>query len=221
MISKRIKVLSSFISANDIVLDVGCDHGYLSIYLKENNLCKDVYASDVLESALSVARKNIKERNLDIKTFISNGFNEIDVVFNTAVVAGMGGQVIADIIEHPFAKTKLVLQPMKDSDILFEKLCLSGFKIEKEVIVREGGRFYEIILACPGTEKPFDFSLPKMDVLLKNEDALLFLKHKKTVLQKALKGSQNAVSEEGKLRLNELNEKIKMIDEVIVNAYGK
>ena len=50
MNSDRIKALADDISKKDTVLDVGCDHGYLSIYLKTNNLCKEVYASDIKES---------------------------------------------------------------------------------------------------------------------------------------------------------------------------
>lgn len=222
MLTPRMKAIASLLGSNDTVADIGCDHGKLSAYLIKNGLANKVFATDISLLSLEKAKKlKEKEKLNNISFYLGDGFSCLSEKPDAAVIAGMGGQVIAQIIEHPFAKTKLVLQPMKDSDILFKKLCLSGFKIENEVVVREGGRFYEIILACPGTEEPFDYSLPKMDVLIKNEDALLFLEHKKSVLQKALKGSQNAVSEEGKLRLNELNEKIKMIDEVIINAYGK
>ena len=71
MVSDRLLALANDISKKDTVLDVGCDHGYLSIYLKENNLCKEVYACDISESALNVARKNFKKSNLDIKNIIA------------------------------------------------------------------------------------------------------------------------------------------------------
>ncbi len=222
MLTPRMNAIVSLLGTNDTVADIGCDHGKLSAYLIKNGFANKVFATDISLLSLEKAKKlKEKEKLNNISFYLGDGFSCLYEKPDAAVIAGMGGQVIADIIEHSFAKTKLVLQPMKDSDILFQKLYLLGFKIEKEVIVREGGRFYEIILAQPGTEEPFDYSLPKMDRLLKNEDALLFLKHKKSVLQKALQGSQKAISEEGKIRLNQLEDKIKMIDEVIKNAYGK
>ena len=35
-ISKRLKSIVSFVDKDDSVVDVGCDHGLLSIYLVEN-----------------------------------------------------------------------------------------------------------------------------------------------------------------------------------------
>ena len=50
-LSKRLRSLISFVSNEDSLVDVGCDHGYLSIYLKENNLCKSVICSDINNNA--------------------------------------------------------------------------------------------------------------------------------------------------------------------------
>ena len=99
MNSERIKALASFINKEDIVLDVGCDHGYLSIYLKQNNLCGRVYASDISALALKQAQTNFKKYHLNIKSFVSDGFNNINVSFNTVVIAGMGTSTILNIIK--------------------------------------------------------------------------------------------------------------------------
>ena len=59
------RMTASFIEKNDSVLDLGCDHGYLAIYLKKNNLCKNVIASDISSNALDIA-KNMLVNNLNI-----------------------------------------------------------------------------------------------------------------------------------------------------------
>ena len=32
----RLKAIANFINENDVVADIGCDHGYLSIYLTQH-----------------------------------------------------------------------------------------------------------------------------------------------------------------------------------------
>ena len=70
MLNKKLKTIASLINKNDTVLDIGCDHAYLAIYLKQNNLCKDVYASDINSNALKQANKNIK--NDTTQSLVSN-----------------------------------------------------------------------------------------------------------------------------------------------------
>ena len=100
MNSERIQALARNIFKDDIVVDIGCDHGYLSIYLKEFGLCKEVYASDISKQALNSARNNFKKHKLDIKTYVSDGFDSIPEYFNTAVISGMGTSTILNIISH-------------------------------------------------------------------------------------------------------------------------
>ena len=59
-LSKRLESISSLIKKEDDVLDVGCDHALLDIYLS-NKYNKKYYASDLRESALDMARANIKK----------------------------------------------------------------------------------------------------------------------------------------------------------------
>ena len=51
MNSLRLKTVASFINQDDKVVDIGCDHAYLSIYLIKNKFCKKVIASDINENA--------------------------------------------------------------------------------------------------------------------------------------------------------------------------
>ena len=67
------------------------------------------------------------------------------------VIAGMGGMLIAEIIEQskPVAKAAkiLVMQPMLDSGKLRRYLLQSGFEIFEEELAKEDRKIYEIIWA--------------------------------------------------------------------------
>ena len=46
-LSKRMLSLVSFVPKGSSVCDVGCDHGFVSIYLLEQGICRKVLATDV------------------------------------------------------------------------------------------------------------------------------------------------------------------------------
>ena len=98
-ISKRLKAITLYISSDDCVADVGCDHGLLSIYLVENKLVKKVIASDINQNALNSAIANIKKRNLNIETILSDGIENIPLKeINTLIISGMGTSTILHIL---------------------------------------------------------------------------------------------------------------------------
>ena len=152
MNSERIKALSSLINKEDIVLDVGCDHGYLSIYLKQNNLCQDVYASDISNNALKQAQTNFKKYHLNIKSFVSDGFNNINIDFNTAVIAGMGTSTILNILKNKQAPNKLIISSNNEHFKLRKNLNKLGYKLIKEKIVQEKNHYYIIMLYLKGKQ---------------------------------------------------------------------
>lgn len=153
MMSERLLALANDISKKDTVLDVGCDHGYLSIYLKENDLCKEVYASDIKESALNVARKNFEKHNLNILNFVSDGFKDIPVEFDTAVIAGMGTSTILKILENENLPRKLVLGSQNELYRLRKSLYKMGYKLVDEQQILEKGHYYAIFLYIKAKQK--------------------------------------------------------------------
>jgi len=92
-ISKRLNVIADLVEDNSRIVDIGCDHGLLDIYLVQTKKNIKVIASDINENALSNAINNIKKYKLDnvIKTVISNGLNNIDTTnLDTIIISGMG-----------------------------------------------------------------------------------------------------------------------------------
>ena len=155
MINKKLKAISSLININDTVVDIGCDHAYLAIYLKENKLCKDVYASDINKNALNIAKNNIKEHKLDIEAILSDGFKSIhNANIDTAVIAGMGASTILDIISYaPKNINKYILSSNNNLDILRKSLYKLKLYIEKEIVVYEHKKYYVIMLVTKDYKK--------------------------------------------------------------------
>lgn len=161
MINKKLNAIASFINTQDTVVDIGCDHAYLAIYLKENKLCKNVYASDINQNALNIAKHNIKEHNLDIETILSDGFKSIhNTSIDTAVISGMGTNSILDIIRYaPQNINKYILCSHNNLDILRKKLYEHKLYIESEIAIYEHKKYYVIMLVTKNYQKENRLSL--------------------------------------------------------------
>lgn len=148
MNNKRLLAIANYIEKNDCVVDIGCDHGYLSIYLKKNNLCKMIVAADISQNALNSAKKNINKEGLDIKTVVSDGLENIDDKVDTIVIAGMGGSTIKHILNNGNLKSikKIIIQSNNDLRLVRYLLNDLGFGLVDNTIVKERNKFYEIML---------------------------------------------------------------------------
>lgn len=153
VLTKRISAIASLVQKGSRVADIGADHGRLSIYLRQHGIAKSVIATDLRQKPLQNAVKNITAAGVGgIDTRLCDGFDKIcpDEI-DTAVIAGMGGEVIAGIIDRaPFVaqnKIKLVLQPMSSAEALREYLLSNGFFIGTELTVEEEGKVYTVISA--------------------------------------------------------------------------
>ena len=60
---KRLETIIKFINQDDIVADIGCDHGYLLKLAIENKNIKKGYAIDNKKGPLDTAIKNLKISN--------------------------------------------------------------------------------------------------------------------------------------------------------------
>ncbi len=146
--NKRLNAISTLINDVDSVIDVGCDHAYLSIYCLENNKAKFFYNVDVNQGPLSAGFENAKKRNLDTKCkfILNDGLKDLDISADVLVIAGMGGANIIDILSH--AKNqyhKYIVQPNNNTKKVRVFLKENNFSITNELLVKENDVFYEII----------------------------------------------------------------------------
>ena len=176
MLSLRLKTIASFVQKEDKVIDLGCDHGYLSIYLSQNIGCAQVIASDVKQSALASAITNIKKANLDnkIETVLSDGLENIDTQnYDALVIAGMGTSTILDILgkEDKLKNIKkLIIQSNNDYYKLRKEITKKNFYINNEKIVYDKGKYYLIIDFRRGKAKYNYKELLYGPILLKNKE---------------------------------------------------
>lgn len=155
--SLRLQQLQASAAPSNVVADIGCDHAYLPILLIQNNICKKVIASDIAKGPLQKAAANIHRFNMTQKITVRKGMGlstlEIGEA-DTIVIAGMGGNMIADILaaDKKIAQSaqKLILQPMTTPHRLREYLYQNGYIILKEDLVKEDGRIYSIITTAWG-----------------------------------------------------------------------
>ena len=161
MISKRLELVASFVPQGSILLDVGSDHAYLPIELIERGQIKSAIAGEVVDGPYQSAVKNVEANGLKekIQVRLANGlaaFEEEDQV-TVITIAGMGGRLIATILEEGLDKLsniqRLILQPNNREDDLRIWLQDHDFRIVAESILEEAGKFYEILVVEAGQMK--------------------------------------------------------------------
>ena len=130
-LTKRLQTICSLVNSGSNVVDIGCDHGLIDIYLTlyNNNNC---IASDINNNALEFAKNNIKKYHLEdkIPTIISDGLNNIDIPNNnTIIICGMGTSTILRILENSKNKKidSLIVQSNNDLYLLRKSITKLGY----------------------------------------------------------------------------------------------
>lgn len=155
-LSKRLQTIADMVNSGNRVADVGCDHGFVSIYLVQKQIAPKVYAMDLRPGPLARAREHIENYGYSkyIETRLSDGIaalkpKEADAM----VVAGMGGRLMAKILSDGMEKImemkELVLQPQSELGFFRAYLRAHSLTIVAEDMVKEEGKFYPIMKVMP------------------------------------------------------------------------
>ena len=137
-----------------VLADIGCDHGRFGVLALRAGLAERVIASDVSAPSLEKARVLARREGLQHRFVFHccSGFSKLSPgEADAAVLLGMGGELIADILNDG-AKTahslmRIVMQPMRGEAELRRFLHENGYLIEDEAVAFEGGRGYQLIAA--------------------------------------------------------------------------
>lgn len=156
LLSKRLQALANMVTPGLSVCDVGCDHGFLAIYLVQKQIAPRVLAMDLRTGPLAGAKKHISAYGLEeqITTRLSDGLEAMEIGEAQAMVcAGMGGALMASILQQESEKAhslkELILQPQSEVPIFRTFLKDAGYEIAAEDIVEEEGKFYPMMKVVP------------------------------------------------------------------------
>ena len=160
VLSKRLETIAKFIQQGAAVADVGTDHGYIPVYLVQNNIAGRVIAADIENGPLLRARASAEEYGVSdrIEFILTDGLDGLrDQGIDTVVIAGMGGETIAGILEKAeWIRTesiRLILQPQTKLAELSNWLNNNRYTILDETLVEDDGRIYTVLLVTAGNSR--------------------------------------------------------------------
>lgn len=158
-LNNRLQTVANFVSKNRSIMDVGCDHALLSIYLVQNHEPKKMIASDIKEGPLEHAKENIKKYQVEnkIKVKLGPGIEPIEEDIDTIIISGMGGLNMVGILKYTPSKYKnvdtIILSPNSDTDKVRKEICKLGFYIQDETLVKDKNIIYPVICFKRGKKR--------------------------------------------------------------------
>ncbi|WP_342756398.1 class I SAM-dependent methyltransferase [Kineothrix sedimenti] len=238
-LSDRMLCVAGMVTKGNVVCDVGCDHGFVPIYLVKNGISPRALAMDVGKGPLEAANEHIKEYALTdyIETRLSDGVTALRRgEADTLICAGMGGKLMKRIMEEGKDKIRfmqeVILQPQSEIQGIREFLRKQDYHIMDEDMILEDRKYYPVIKACPGTGKDEDSALQPVNrrvsdkygpILLEKRNPVLhgFLMKERALCEEILAGLKKAAggneqqSSRRDRRQKEIEGRIKDIDSAL------
>lgn len=229
VLSERLQTIADMIPSGARVADVGCDHGFLDVYLVQTGKIPGALAMDVRQGPLAAAKRHVEEAQLAerISTRLSDGLEAFHVgEAKTLVCAGMGGPLMQRILTAYPEKTEsfqdFLLQPQSEIREFRAFLRENGYRIVEERIVLEDGKYYfpmRVQWATEGLKKePFDGAWEVFDrygegLLRKREPLFLqYLQWQRKVYEAILrKLTALGEDERAKRRISEVKLELEML----------
>ena len=162
-LSLRLSAIADMVTEGNRLVDVGCDHGYLPVYLIQQKKIPSAIAMDVRKGPLSRAQEHIRQFGLEeyIQTRLSDGLAALKAgEGDTLVIAGMGGPLMERILTDSKSVrdsfSELILQPQSDIPHFRRFIQSEGWEIVEEKMVEEDGKFYPMMRVVLGEDSSRD-----------------------------------------------------------------
>lgn len=158
-LSERLQMVADLVSVKNSVADIGCDHGYTSLYLAQSAGVRHVIAMDINEGPLERAREHIMQAQMEncMETRLSDGAKALHPQeVEGMVISGMGGALMVKILSESrlvaASLKELIIQPQSEISLVRRYLHQAGFAIAQERMTLDADKFYVAIRAVPGQE---------------------------------------------------------------------
>ena len=156
MLDNRLSKIAALVSGKGTAVDVGTDHAFLAAELVNSGKCAKVIASDVREGPLESARRTVEKYGVSdkVQLILSDGLENVPMEgVSDVVIAGMGGETIADIIgnvsvdRYDQENIRWILQPMSKPEHLRKMIYEYEMQIVEEYAVEDGDKLYVVMVA--------------------------------------------------------------------------
>ena len=225
ILSKRLTTIASLVPVGSRVADVGTDHGYTPIYLVRNGIAVSAIAMDVRSGPLSRAEQHVKEYGLEdkIELRLSDGLQELQPgEADTVIISGLGGPLMIDILTRgqQVAQTvdTFVLSPQSDIPGVRVYLRENGYRIDREVFLKDEGKYYTVMVVTRGASRPgryIDDLFGKE--LLDSADPVLreYLEKEVSRYRQLIPDLETAAREETRQRGQKMKEELALIEQAL------
>lgn len=234
-ISKRLEAVADMVTFGSRLVDVGTDHGYIPIFLTEAGRITHAIAGDVNRGPLQKAVEHIQQYGLEdkIETRLSDGLMAVQPgEADSIIIAGMGGPLTVRILKEGLDVTEccqeLILQPQSDIRQVRKYLEDQKWKIVREELIYEEGKFYPMMRAVKADTqnsleevlsdvKMSEAELRYGPVLIQKKHPVLqeYLMREKALNEKILTALEGQEGEGSAKRREEVKEELAIIDEIL------
>ncbi|MGI6203956.1 MAG: class I SAM-dependent methyltransferase [Anaerovoracaceae bacterium] len=155
-LTPRLETIFREIAPGETAADIGTDHGYIPIFLKQKEISEKVILTDISSASLEKAVKNAERAGISDGLIFRTGDglgpvgpSEVDDI----IIAGVGGELMVSMLAEDLPKSrtfkKYVFQPRSKAGTLRRFLAENGFFIAREQLAEERGRICQVITALP------------------------------------------------------------------------
>ena len=149
-LTKRLEAIASFIPSSGGVIDVGCNHAYICMYVALNSKKRKIIGIDCNPKSLKEAYLEISKRKLNekISIVVTTGLDNITIDRDdTIIISGLGTKTIKEILNKNVLKSAnhFIIQSNNCLYELRKYMSFNNFYIKNEKVINDFGKLYVVI----------------------------------------------------------------------------